>query len=116
VIEDHEDAAESLALLLRLVGHETEVAFDAGEGLEKARQFRPEVVLCDIGLPGGMDGYSVAKALRADPELQSVYLIALTGYGQEEDRRRALAAGFDTHLTKPADLDVLRRLLATAGR
>src|SRR6185295_10386844 len=83
VIEDHEDAAESLALLLRLIGHEAEVAFDAGEGLDKARQFRPEVVLCDIGLPGVMDGYAVARALRADPELRSVYLIALTGYGQE---------------------------------
>lgn len=116
VIEDHQDAAESLALLLKLGGHETEVAFDAGEGLEKARRFRPEVVLCDIGLPGAMDGYDVARALRADPELRSAFLIALTGYGQEEDRRRALEAGFDAHLTKPADLDVLRRLLADGGR
>jgi CheY-like chemotaxis protein len=116
VIEDHADAAESLALLLRLAGHEADVAFDAGEGLEKARRLRPEVVLCDIGLPGAMDGYGVAKALRADPELQSAYLIALTGYGQVEDRRRAMEAGFDAHLTKPADLDALRRLLASAGR
>ena len=116
VIEDHEDAAESLALLLTLVGHQAEVAFDAGEGLEKARRSRPEVVLCDIGLPGALDGYAVARALRADPELRAVYLIALTGYGQEEDRRRALEAGFDAHLTKPADLDALRRLLASAGR
>jgi CheY-like chemotaxis protein len=115
VIEDHEDAAESLALLLRLDGHEAEVAFTADEGLEKARRFRPDVVLCDIGLPGAMDGYGVAAALRDDAETRSAYLIALTGYGQEEDRRRALEAGFDTHLTKPADLDMLRRLLA-AGR
>jgi CheY-like chemotaxis protein len=63
-----------------------------------------------------MDGYAVARAFRADPELRPTFLIALTGYGQEEDRRRALDAGFDTHLTKPADLDVLRRLLAEAGR
>jgi len=63
-----------------------------------------------------MDGYGVAKTLRADPEHGSTYLIALTGYGQEEDRRRAKEAGFDAHLTKPADLDELRRLLATAGR
>jgi CheY-like chemotaxis protein len=116
VIEDNVDAAESLGLLLRLTGHESEVAFDAEEGLEKARRLRPEVVLCDIGLPGRMDGYAVARAFRADPELRPTFLIALTGYGQEEDRRRALDAGFDTHLTKPADLDVLRRLLAEAGR
>jgi two-component system CheB/CheR fusion protein len=115
VIEDNVDAAESLGLLLRLAGHESEVAFDAEEGLEKARRLRPEIVLCDIGLPGGMDGYAVARAFRADPELRTAFLIALTGYGQEEDRRRALDAGFDTHLTKPADIDVLRRLLAEAG-
>ena len=112
VIEDNVDAAESMALLLSLDGHESEVAFDAAEGIEKARRFHPEVVLCDIGLPGPMDGYGLARAFRADPELRKAYLIALTGYGQEEDRRRALEAGFDTHLTKPADLDVLRRLLA----
>jgi PAS domain S-box-containing protein len=111
IIEDHADAAESLALLLRLAGHEAEVAADADEGLERAQQFRPEVVLCDIGLPGTMDGYGVARAFRADPELRSTCLIALTGYGQEEDRRRALEAGFDAHLTKPADLDALKRLL-----
>ena len=104
-----------LALLLNLDGHETEVAFDAAGGLEKARRFHPEVVLCDIGLPGPMDGHGLARAFRADPELREAYLIALTGYGQEEDRRRALEAGFDAHLTKPADLDVLRRLLAAAG-
>ena len=114
VIEDNVDAAESLGLLLRLAGHESEVAFDAEEGLEKARRLRPEIVLCDIGLPGRMDGYAVARAFRADPELRAAFLIALTGYGQEEDRRRALDAGFDTHLTKPADIDVLRRLLAEA--
>ena len=115
VIEDHEDAAESLALLLKLGGHEVEFALDAARGLEAARRFRPDVVLCDIGLPGAMDGYDVARALRADPELSSAFLIALTGYGQEEDRCRALEAGFDAHLTKPADLDALRRLLAGAG-
>jgi CheY-like chemotaxis protein len=112
IIEDNVDAAESLSLLLQLIGHQAEVAYDGVEGVEKARGFRPEVVLCDIGLPGRLDGYAVARSFRADPELRSAYLIALTGYGQEEDRRRALAAGFDTHLTKPADLDALRRLLA----
>jgi two-component system CheB/CheR fusion protein len=111
IIEDNVDAAESLSLLLQLTGHESDVAFDGSAGVEKARSFRPEVVLCDIGLPGNLDGYGVARAFRADPELRSAFLIALTGYGQEEDRRRALEAGFDTHLTKPADLDALRQLL-----
>ncbi len=111
VIEDNVDAAESLALLLQLSGHQTEVAFDGATGLEKAREFHPDAVLCDIGLPGSLDGHGVARAFRADPELRHAFLIALTGYGQEEDRRRALEAGFDAHLTKPADLDELKRLL-----
>ncbi len=114
VIEDNVDAAESLALLLELSGHETEVAFDGAAGVETARRFRPDVVLCDIGLPGGLDGHGVARAFRADPDLRSAFLIALTGYGQEEDRRRALEAGFDAHLTKPADIDELKRMLAKA--
>ncbi len=114
VIEDNVDAAESLAMLLQLSGHETEVAFDGAVGIAKARSFRPDVVLCDIGLPGRLDGHGVARAFRADPELQRTFLIALTGYGQEEDRRRALDAGFDAHLTKPADIEELKRLLAKA--
>jgi two-component system CheB/CheR fusion protein len=113
VIEDHVDAAESMALLLRLVGHECEIAFDGATGVEKARGFQPQVVLCDIGLPGAMDGYAVARAFRSDSGLRGTYMIALTGYGQEDDRRRALEAGFDAHLTKPADLDALRRLIAS---
>jgi two-component system CheB/CheR fusion protein len=116
VIEDNVDAAESLALLLELAGHETEVAFDGVAGVEKARGFRPEVVLCDIGLPGRLDGHGVARAFRADPELRQAFLIALTGYGQEEDRRRALDAGFDAHLTKPADIEELKQLLRKSAR
>ena len=115
VIEDNADAAESMALLLQLSGHEAEMALDGSAGVEAARGFRPEVVLCDIGLPGELDGYGVARAFRADPELRSTFLIALTGYGQEEDRRRALEAGFDAHLTKPADLEELKKLMARAG-
>jgi CheY-like chemotaxis protein len=111
LIEDHVDAAESLAMLLELIGHEVEVAFDGASGLAKARASSPEVVLCDIGLPG-MDGYAVARALRAAPETSTVFLIALTGYGQDDDRRRALEAGFDAFLIKPVDLEALRRLLA----
>ncbi|HEX7184166.1 MAG TPA: PAS domain S-box protein [Thermoanaerobaculia bacterium] len=110
LIEDNRDAAESMALLLQLVGHEAAVAYDGVQGLAKAREMRPEIVLCDIGLPG-MDGYEVARILREDPELRSVCLIALTGYGQEEDQRQAREAGFDVHLTKPVDPETLRRIL-----
>jgi len=112
IIEDNRDAAESMAALLELSGHEVTVAHDGTEGVARARLIQPEVVVCDIGLPGGLDGYAVARALRADPELAGCRLIALTGYGQEEDQRRAREAGFDVHLTKPADPEVLRRLIA----
>jgi CheY-like chemotaxis protein len=112
IIEDNRDAAESMAALLELTGHEVTVAHDGTEGVARARLIQPEVVVCDIGLPGGLDGYAVARALRADPELAGCRLIALTGYGQEEDQRRAREAGFDVHLTKPADPEVLRRLIA----
>ena len=111
IIEDHRDAAESLQLLLELSGHEVVVAFDGPTGLATASSFRPEVVLCDVGLPGGMDGYAVARACRADPGLRTCHLVALTGYGQAEDQRLALEAGFDRHLTKPVDLAVLERVL-----
>jgi PAS domain S-box-containing protein len=112
VIEDNRDAAESLRMVLELAGHRVAVAHAGQTGLESARGFRPEIVLCDIGLPGGMDGYAVARALRADGELFGVTLIALTGYGQEEDQRRARQAGFDRHLTKPVDPGALAELLA----
>jgi two-component system CheB/CheR fusion protein len=112
VIEDNLDAAESMGLLLELSGHQVEIAHDGFKGIEAARRFRPQVVLCDIGLPGGLDGYEVARRMREDPDLAGVKLIALTGYGQEEDQRRAREAGFDVHLTKPAEPAVLERLLA----
>jgi PAS domain S-box-containing protein len=111
VIEDHPDAAESMQMLLQLYGHEAETALDGPAGLAAARRFRPDVVLCDIGLPGGMDGYAVARALRADPELRALRLIALTGYGQEDDQARSREAGFDLHLTKPVDPAALEKLL-----
>ncbi|HEX2573981.1 MAG TPA: chemotaxis protein CheB [Polyangia bacterium] len=111
VIEDNVDAAESLSLVLELAGHEVFIAGTGAAGVEKARELQPDVVLCDIGLPGGMDGYAVAGALRADPATASIYLAALTGYGMAEDRSQALAAGFDAHLTKPTDPGALKRLL-----
>jgi PAS domain S-box-containing protein len=112
VIEDNPDAAESARLLLSLAGHDVAVAHDGAEGLQLARQLPPDVVLCDIGLPAGLSGYDVARALRADPRLASAFLIALTGYGRDEDQRHAREAGFDLHLTKPVDFDALRRALA----
>ena len=111
-MDDNVDAVKSLALLLRLQGHEVRTAYDGPTALETAETFRPEVVLLDIGLPR-MDGYEVARRLREQVGLQKTLLVAVTGYGQEEDRRRAEAAGFDAHLVKPADLAVLQRLLAS---
>jgi two-component system CheB/CheR fusion protein len=112
VIEDNADAAETLGMLLELFGHQVRVVHDGRQGLEEARRFKPEAVLCDIGLPGGLDGYEVARRMRQDPVLRNARLVALTGYGQEEDQRRAREAGFDIHLTKPADPETLERLLA----
>ncbi len=112
VIEDHPDAAESMRLLLKLAGHEVEVARTGPAGVAAAGAFQPQVVLCDLGLPGGMSGYDVARALRAYPALAGVRLVAVSGYGQPEDRDRARAAGFDLHLTKPVDPAALRGVLA----
>ena len=114
VVEDHRDAADSLCMLLRHFGYEVTVAYTGPDGVKAAEAQRPEVVLCDIGLPG-MDGYRVAQALRASPATASAKLVALTGYGQEEDRRRAREAGFDEHLTKPADPMTIQRILVQAG-
>jgi PAS domain S-box-containing protein len=113
IIEDNRDAADSLRMVLQLLGYEVALAHSARPGLDLAQEFRPAIVLCDIGLPGGMDGHDVARAFRADAELCSALLVALSGYGQEEDQRKARQAGFDYHMTKPASLDELQRVLAT---
>jgi CheY-like chemotaxis protein len=113
VIEDSRDGAESLRLLLELCGHEVRVAHTGAAGIQAAREFRPGVVLCDLGLPGGLSGYDVARALRQDPEAPA-RLIAVSGYGQPEHRDWAQAAGFDLHLTKPIDPAELQRRLASA--
>jgi CheY-like chemotaxis protein/two-component sensor histidine kinase len=112
IADDNEDFAEMTARLLRRRGgHEVQVVYDGPAALEAARTFQPEVAFLDIGLPG-IDGYRLAQQLRQQPALEGVLLVALTGYGQEEDRRRALAMGFDEHLTKPVRFDTLQRLLA----
>jgi PAS domain S-box-containing protein len=102
VVDDNVDAAESLAGFLELVGHDVLVAYEGDTALREAREKRPDVVLLDIGLPG-TDGYEVARALRREPGLAGALLIAVTGYGREEDRRRSREAGFDHHLVKPLD-------------
>jgi two-component system CheB/CheR fusion protein len=111
VVEDHRDTAESLAAMLESWGHEVQVAFDGGAALRAAVARPPDVVLSDVGLPG-MDGYQLALQLRQQPGLSRVQLIALSGYGRAEDKSRAREAGFDHHLVKPAEMDVLQDLLA----
>jgi two-component system CheB/CheR fusion protein len=111
VVDDNVDTAESLAMLLRLKGHDVQVAYDGPAALDAARAFHPEAVLLDIGLPG-LDGYQVAARLRRRRRTAGSLLVALTGYGQEDDQRRAEHAGFDHHLTKPVDPQVIYDLLA----
>jgi PAS domain S-box-containing protein len=106
VVEDNVDAAESLRMLLELSSYEVIVTHSGAAGVEVAHREQPDVVVCDIGLPG-MDGFAVARALRENPLTAAARLIAVTGYGQEEDRQRAREAGFDDHLTKPVDPEVL---------
>jgi CheY-like chemotaxis protein len=112
IIEDNEDMAESMRTLLELIGHDVRTAGTGVAGVETARRFRPEVVLCDIGLPGGMSGHDVARALRRDATTASAYLVAVSGYAADEDQRRALKSGFDVHLSKPIRLDDLEGVLA----
>jgi CheY-like chemotaxis protein len=110
VVDDNADVLASMELLLGLTGFEVQSAPDGPTALEKAKEFHPEVVLLDIGLPG-MDGYEVARRLRAECPAQPPFLVAITGYGREEDRLRSERAGIDLHLVKPADPDQLIGLL-----
>ncbi len=112
IVDDSEDGAESLAMLLQLGGHETHVAHDGVEAIEAAEKLRPDVVLLDIGLPR-LNGYEVCHRLRKEPWAKDLVLVALTGWGQEEDRHRSREAGFDAHVVKPVDHDALLRLLAS---
>jgi PAS domain S-box-containing protein len=113
IADDNRDAAESLSRLLQAWGYQTAVAYDGPQAIAAAMGHRPRVVLLDIGL-GGMTGYDVARRLRAEPSQDGVRLIALTGFGQEDDRRQSREAGFDAHLVKPVDPEELQRLLAEA--
>jgi PAS domain S-box-containing protein len=111
VVDDNKDSADSLGMVLQVMGNEVRTAYDGPSALETAKEFRPAVVLLDIGLPG-MSGHEVARKMRETPEVQEALLIAQTGWGQEEDRLRSTEAGFDAHLVKPLDLAALQSLLA----
>jgi two-component system CheB/CheR fusion protein len=112
LVDDNKDNADSLGMLLKFLGADVQIAYDGPSALEALKIFRPSLILLDIGLPG-MDGYEVAKRVRQIPEFADVMLIALTGWGQEEDRRRTREAGFDHHLVKPVELDALQGVLSS---
>ena len=112
VVDDNVDTVLGFLMLLKASGHDVRTAHDGLSAVEKAIEYRPDVVLLDIGLPG-LNGYEVAKRLRQHPNLKNTVLIALTGYGQDTDRQASQQAGFDHHLVKPARFDQLKKILAT---
>ena len=114
VVDDNHDSADSLAMLLEASGHDASAAYDGQEALRLAEEWRPDVVLLDIGMPR-MNGYDAARAMRATEWGERAMLIAQTGWAQEEDRRKASEAGFDAHLTKPVDHQALMALIASAS-
>ena len=115
VIDDNVHAVETLSGLVTALGGEARTAYDGGSGLQCASEFLPDVVLLGIGMPD-LDGYETCQRLRAEPHGRDAYIVAVTGWGQLHDRERALANGFDAHLTKPADPRVLGKLLAHSLR
>jgi CheY-like chemotaxis protein len=115
VVDDNRDAAESFGMLLGLMGHEVRLAHDGSQALQMAADDPPEVVFLDIGMPG-MNGYEVARQLRLLHSRAAMSVIALSGYGQEADRRRSAEVGFDAHLVKPVDIEALEALVARPRR
>jgi CheY-like chemotaxis protein len=113
VVDDNVDAAASLCDVVTHFGHSVEAVHDGRAAVAAAREHHPDVVLCDIGLPG-MSGYEVARAVRADPALRGAFLVALTGYATPDDQRRATEAGFDGHVAKPSTIEQLRGVIARA--
>jgi CheY-like chemotaxis protein len=114
VVDDNKDAGASMGMLLKFLGTDVQVVHDGAAALATIESYRPHVVLLDIGMPG-MDGFEVARQVRQCAEFNNIMLIALTGWGQAEDRDRTQAAGFDYHLVKPADITALQSLLISAG-
>jgi CheY-like chemotaxis protein len=115
VVDDNRDLAQGLARLLMVLGHEVDVAYDGPEGLDRVRTFRPDVLLLDIGLPR-MDGYEVAQRVRKEEGLEGLRIIAITGYGQDDDRLRSKKAGIDHHLVKPIVMSALAALVSPLTR
>jgi CheY-like chemotaxis protein len=113
IVDDNVDSAEMMGMLLEFRGHTARLVHDGRDVLAAAREFRPDVVLLDVGLPG-LDGYEVVRQLRASPDLAALFVIATTGYGRDEDRARCLAAGFNHHLAKPVDIDAIEALVTAA--
>jgi CheY-like chemotaxis protein len=111
VVDDNRDAAASLTLILKLMGHEVRTVHDGEAAVAVAEEYRPRLVLMDLGMPK-VDGYEAARRMRAQPWGAELFLVALTGWGAEDDRRRTQDAGFDSHLVKPVDIDTLKRLIA----
>ncbi len=111
VVDDNRDGADSLAIMLRVMGHDTHKAYNGEEAVAAAASYRPDVVLLDIGLPK-LNGYDACRRIRELPGGKGIFIIAQTGWGQDEDRERSRAAGFDHHLVKPVDPDTLKKLLA----
>jgi PAS domain S-box-containing protein len=116
LIDDRRDAILPVRKMLEMAGHEVYTAADGASGVALARAIHPDIIFCDIGLPDGMSGYDVAAVIRNDATLGGIYLIALSGYGQEDDRRRSQEAGFDNHLTKPVSIVDLEKLIGTLPR
>ena len=112
IIEDDTDSAYLLQMFLEKRGYRVKLAFNGIDGIELARQFAPDIILSDISLGEEIDGYTLASTIRNDPQLNSIYLIAMSGYGQAEDKKKAKAAGFDLHLTKPLDLEQIESAIA----
>ena len=112
IVEDEADSAHLLQIFLETEGYHVKIAFDGIEGIALAREFSPDIILSDISLTAEMDGYTLAGTIRTDPQLNSIYLIAMSGYGQAEDKKRAKEAGFDAHLTKPLDLEKVENAIA----
>ena len=115
IIDDNVDMTESLRELLQFYGHEVGVSYNGRDGVAKAKEYRPEILLCDIGLPN-LNGYEVARAIRRDKDLKDMFLVAITGYALPEDLMHIAEAGFDCHLPKPVDLNELKRVLADRQR
>ena len=112
VIENEADSALLMQAFLEGLGYQIKIAYNGIDGIALARQFSPDVILSDISLSLQMDGYTVARTIRNDPKLSSIPLIAISGYGQPEDKEKAKVAGFDTHLTKPLNLNLLVKAIA----